>query len=132
MFTTNLFTNVEAFAGKTTIEDKGLFQIPNTNDALVAFEIQTNCLSPTLLKGDMVICKNIDDVNTIIDHQIYAILIENKAYVRRIRRILDKKGRITHLQLYTNNSNELQFSTIHISQVGKIFRVANKMSSLQY
>lgn len=130
MFTSNSIVNIEALANKKTIEDKDRNQAPESIDTFVAIEIQTNGLSPTLQKGDMAICKPIENFSELIDHRIYAVVLENKTYVRRIINVSDKKGRTTHLQLYTDSPLDLHLTTVHCSQVSRIFRVVNKVSSL--
>ncbi len=130
MFVPNLFSNVEAFTGKTSIEDNEALKIPGMNGSFMAFYIASDSMAPTLVCGDMVMCTAIENLNELSDNQICAVIIGNNAFVRRIRRVLDFYGNVTHLQLFTENSNQFAFSTYDIKNISKILKVSNRMSSI--
>lgn len=130
MFAPNLFSNVEAFAGKTAInENEGLW-IPGMNGSAMVFQIMSDSMFPTLTQGDMVICTAIDNVWDVHDGQIYAVVLGAESFVRRVRRVVDYFGKVTHLQLYTENPNQFMFTTVEILQVTRLLKVSNRMTSI--
>ncbi len=130
MFVPNLFSNVEAFLGKTTIEENEAFQIPGMNGSFMAFYIAGDSMSPTLLRGDMVICTAIEDLLELCDGDLYAVMVGNEVYVRRIRRVVDYFGSITHLQLYVDNNNQYAYVNIELKKISRVLKVRNKMSTI--
>jgi phage repressor protein C with HTH and peptisase S24 domain len=130
MFAVNLFSNVEAFAGKTSIETSEAVWLPGISGATMIFQITSNSMSPTLMEGDMVICKAVENTNLIEDGQLYAVMIGAESFVRRVRRVVDYFGKVTHLQLFTENPNQFIFSTVDIQQVSKLLKVSNRMTSI--
>ena len=130
MFAANLFSNVEAFAGKTSIGENEGFVIPGMSGSSIAFHIMSEGMSPTLSLGDIVMCKAIENVCDVQDGQIYAVVLGGESFVRRVRRVLDYFGKVTHLQLYTENPNQFMFSTVDIKQVTRLLKVSNRMTSV--
>lgn len=130
MFAPNLFSNVEAFAGKTAIEQNEGLWIPGMNGAAMAFQIMSDSMLPTLAQGDMVICTAIENVCDVQDGQIYAVVLGSESFVRHVRRVVDYFGKVTHLQLYTENPKQFMFSTIEIKEVTRLLKVSNRMTSV--
>jgi hypothetical protein len=128
MFASNLFTNVEALAGKTVIEEQEAFHLPGMPGAMMAFRINTACMYPIFERGDMVLCRSIEHPDDIYDGDLYAVIAYNAAYVRRVRRCVDKHGTITHLELWTESGEINSTFRLPIDVVSKVLKVTNVMS----
>ncbi|MEO1629089.1 MAG: S24 family peptidase, partial [Bacteroidota bacterium] len=129
-----LFTNVEAFASNTVgvdlLEENERFHIPGLQGDLVAFNINGESMSPTILAGDMVICTPLKDRNEMVDDDIYAVVSNQSVWVKRVRRCFDKYGRWTHLKLISDNHLEYDPFIIELNEVRKLLRVKRRLTGM--
>jgi|JI7StandDraft_1071085.scaffolds.fasta_scaffold426735_2 hypothetical protein len=128
MFAPNLFASVEALAGKTIIEEQEAFHLPGMPEAMMAFRINTSCMSPIFELGDIVLCRSIEHPDDVFDGDLYAVVAYNAAYVRRVRRCWDKYGDITHLELWTESGEINAAFRLPIQAITKVLKVTNVMS----
>lgn len=129
-----LFTNVEAFSSNTVgvdlLEDTDRFHIPGLMGDLVAFNINGNSMSPTIITGDMVICNPIETVKEMKDNEIYAVVTNQSVWVKRVQKCFDKYGRWTHLKLISDNYHEFDPFLVEIKEVRKLLKVKRKLTGL--
>lgn len=129
-----LFTNVEAFASNTIgvdlLEENHHFHIPGVRGDLVAFNINGNSMSPTIVEGDMVICMPLENKNEMIDNEIYAIVTNESVWVKRVQRCYDRHSNWSHLRLVSDNFDEFDPFIIEISEVRKLLKVKKRLTGL--
>ena len=129
-----LFTSVEAFASNTVsvdlIEENERFSIPGVNGDLVAFNINGASMAPTILAGDMVICKPLEDLKEMIDNEIYAVVSNHSVWVKRVQRCFDRHQTCTHLKLISDNYAEFDPFIIEVGEVRKLLKVSRRLTGL--
>ncbi len=129
-----LFTNVEAFASNTIgvdlIEENERFHIPGVIGDLVAFNINGDSMAPTILSGDMVICKPLESHNEMIDNEIYAVVSNQSVWVKRVQKRFDRHHNWTHLKLVSDNHIEFDPFIIEIGEVQKLLKVQRRLTGL--
>ncbi len=129
-----LFTNVEAFSSNTIgvdlLEENERFHIPGVQGDLVAFNINGDSMSPTILSGDMVICKPLEVKNEMIDNEIYAVVTSHSVWVKRVQRCLDRHQNWTHLKLISDNYAEFDPFIIEINEVRRLLKVTRRLTGL--
>jgi phage repressor protein C with HTH and peptisase S24 domain len=126
----NLFTNVEGFQGKTSVESSESFHLPGFMGDYMAFMINSDSMWPTLTNGDMALCTAIDDPTHIVDNEIYAIVTDEQSFVKRIKRCVDSTGELTHLYLISDHKQRFAAFYLETSKIQKILKVTNKISSM--
>ena len=133
-----LFTTVEAFAGATleagpssfTSEENTLFAIPGlSGGGLVAFPIKGNSMEPVISHADMVICREIDNVNDIHDNDIYAVKNNGQLWVKYVQRIVHG-NRVTHLKLISANHLEHDPFIEEVNVHTRLYKVIRRISDL--
>ena len=133
-----LFTTVEAFAGATleagpssfTSESNTLFALPGlSGGGLVAFPIKGNSMEPVISNADMVICREIDNVNEIHDNDIYAVKNNGQLWVKYVQRILHG-NRVTHLKLISANHLEHDPFIEEVNVHTRLYKVIRRISDL--
>ena len=134
-----LFTTVEAFAGATleagpssfaVSEENTLFALPGLNGGgLVAFPIKGNSMEPVIANADMVICREIDNVNDIHDNDIYAVKNNGQLWVKYVQRIFHGK-RVTHLKLISANHLEHDPFVEEVNVHTRLYKVIRRISDL--
>jgi len=129
-----LFTNVEAFASNTIgvdlLEENERFHIPGVNGDLVAFNINGASMAPTILSGDMVICKPLETHTEMIDNEIYAVVSNHSVWVKRVQKCYDRHHKWTHLKLISDNHIEFDPFIIEISEVQRLLKVTRRLTGL--
>jgi hypothetical protein len=129
-----LFSSVEAFSSNTIsveyLEDNQHFFIPGVDGDLVAFNINGRSMEPTISNGDMVICSPIERNNDVKDNQIYAVVMSNSVYVKRVQRAFDDYGNCTHLRLISDNSDEFDPFVIEVNDIRKLLKVRKRLTGL--
>lgn len=129
-----LFTNVEAFASNTVgvdlLEENERFHIPGLNGDLVAFNINGDSMAPTILSGDMVICKPLERQSEMLNNEIYAIVTSHSVWVKRVEKCFDQHHNWTHLKLISDNYVEFDPFIIEVSEVTKLLKVTKRLTGL--
>jgi len=129
-----LFTSVHAFASNTVsvdlLEENERFSIPGLNGDLVAFNISGNSMSPTIHAGDMVICKPLEDIDELVDNDIYAVVSNQSVWVKRVQRCFDKNRTWTHVKLISDNFEEFDPFIIEVNEVRKLLQVKRRLTGL--
>lgn len=129
-----LFTNVEAFASNTIgvdlLEENERFHIPGVNGDLVAFNINGASMAPTILSGDMVICKPLETHVEMIDNEIYAVVANQSVWVKRVQKCFDRHHKWTHLKLISDNHIEFDPFIIEIGEIQKLLKVTRRLTGL--
>ena len=134
-----LYTTVEAFAGATleagpssfaASEENTLFALPGlSGGGLVAFPIKGNSMEPVISHADMVICREIDNVNDIHDNDIYAVKNNGQLWVKYVQRILHG-NRVTHLKLISANHLEHDPFVEEVNVHTRLYKVIRRISDL--
>lgn len=131
-----LFTTTEAFAGTSVEassfakEDNSWFSIPGVSgNGLVAFPIKGNSMEPIIQNQDMVICRQIEDVNNVRDNDIYAVKSNGSLWVKYVQRIFHG-GRVTHLKLISANHLEHDPFVEEVNVHTRLYKVERKISDL--
>ncbi len=134
---TILYTNMATIAnmGISVNQREGNFQyfsLPDVNTRnLVAFDVEGHSMEPLISKGDIVVCKPIDNLQDIKDNDIYAIKVDDRIWVKHIQKNVDKYGRVIGLELISANYLEHPpFTEEMDDRIIKIFKVIRKISRL--
>ena len=129
-----LFTNIEAFASNTIgvdlLEESERFSLPGLFGDLVAFNINGDSMSPTILAGDMVICTPLEEVTDMVEDEVYAVVSNRSVWVKRVRRCFDSTGCWTHLKLISDNAIEFDPFTIELNEVRKLLKVKRRLTGM--
>ena len=132
-----LFTSIQAFAGSTIDkgsfyqEDNEYFSLPGVQGSgFVAFHIEGDSMSPLILNGDMVICKEIRGLYEIKDNQIYAIKNNGSLWVKYVQRLFDKRGLVNRLKLISVNNLEYDPFIEEISEHTRLYKVTRLISQV--
>lgn len=132
-----LYTTTEAFAGTSvdtggfSTEDLSYFSLPGiSGSGLVAFPINGNSMEPVILDGDIVICNQINSLHDIKDNKIYAVKNNGSIWIKYVQKIIDKKGRVTHLKLISANHLEHDPFVEETNEYTRIYEVIRKVSQV--
>lgn len=131
-----LFTSKAAFAGSAVdvgrSEEHEYFSVPGlSGNGLVAFPIEGNSMQPVILDGDIVICRELVNLNEIRDNEIYAIKNEGSLWVKYVKKIKDGQGRIVRLNLISANNLEHDPFEIDVNQYTKLYKVNSRINQIQ-
>ena len=131
-----LFTSTEAFAGSSVEvdgfrgEDIDYFSLPGlAGSGLVAFPISGNSMEPLIIDGDVVVCREAEDMNHVKDNQIYAVRNNGNLLVKYVQRILHG-GRVTHLKLISANHLEHDPFIEEVNIHTRLYKVIRRISNL--
>ncbi len=131
-----LFTSTEAFAGSAVDvegfrgEDLDYFSLPGlSGSGLVAFPINGNSMEPLILDGDVVVCREAEDLQYVKDNQIYAIRNNGTLWVKYVQRIFHG-GRVTHLKLISANHLEHDPFIEEVNIHTRLYKVIRRISNL--
>ncbi len=132
------YTSFDAFAGFAT--DSGAvareveseyFSIPGLNgEDLVAFPINGNSMEPVITDGDVVICKAVDSLKRIRENDIYAVKSNGSVWIKYVRPITDRRGRVTQLKLISANHLEHDPFVEDVTERTQLYRVLRRISAL--
>ncbi|HFA50901.1 MAG TPA: LexA family transcriptional regulator [Bacteroidetes bacterium] len=129
-----LFTTVEAFAGSTLgpdsfdTEDTSWFSLPGLQgNGLVAFQINGNSMEPLINDNDLVVCREVDRLETMDDNDIYAVKNNGSLWVKHVQRIFHG-NRITHLKLISANHLEHDPFVEEVNMHTRLYKVIRKIS----
>jgi len=89
----------------------------------IAFYIQGNSMNPTIANGDMVICKQQAQLESVEENEVYAIVTHTGAVlVKRVKKVINPNGRIVQLKLISDNPAEkpLRLGINNIKQLLKV------------
>ncbi|PHN07205.1 S24 family peptidase [Flavilitoribacter nigricans] len=132
-----LFTTTEAFAGSAVDvgsfarEDLDFFNIPGlSGNGLVAFPIKGNSMEPVIQDSDIVICREIDGVGELRDNKIYAVKSNGSLWVKYVQRVINNKGRTTHLKMISANHLEYDPFLEEVNEYTRLFQVIRRISAL--
>lgn len=132
-----LYTTTEAFAGSAVDvgsfarEDLDFFNIPGlSGNGLVAFPIKGNSMEPVIQDNDIVICREIDGVGELRDNKIYAVKSNGSLWVKYVQRVINNKGRTTHLKMISANHLEYDPFLEEVNEYTRLFQVIRRISSL--
>ena len=133
-----LFTSTQAFAGATetadSFEENTLFAIPGLQGggSMVAFPINGNSMEPVIQNGDIVICNEVDSVDSIRDNEIYAVRDNGKLWVKYVQKIPNTKNRrrVERLKLISANHLEHDPFEVEVSTHTKLYKVVRRISEM--
>lgn len=131
-----LFTTIEAFAGTTveassfTRENAELFSLPGlSGSGLVAFPVHGNSMEPVIRDGDVVVCRELDNLQEIRDNEIYAVKNNGSIWIKHVQKILNK-GRVSALKLISANHLEYDPFTEDVNEYTRLYKVVRKISDI--
>lgn len=133
-----LYTTKEAFAGVAVDagssffkENHDFFTIPGMQGGgLVAFPISGNSMDPIINDGDIIVSKEIAGVHDIKDNKIYAVKSNGSVWVKYVQRILNEKGRVTHLKMISANHLEYDPFIEEVNEYTRLYEVVRRVSTL--
>ncbi len=131
-----LYTNVKTLAnqgiglGSFNYEKSRFFSLPDLdNRDLVAFDVEGHSMEPLISKGDMVVCKPIEDINDVKDKEIYAVRLNGQVWIKHVKKINGKSGRVTHLDLISANYLEHPPFREEVNGTIKFYKVVRKITT---
>ncbi len=130
-----LYTTAQAFASSAeemqTKNDCEYFQIPGLQGEFIAFSVSGNSMQPTLQDGDIIICRELHNGDTLKDNDIYTICANNAIMVKRVQQIWDKSRRqVLKLKLISDNYLEHDPRFLDKQEVSKVWKVERKITTL--
>ncbi|MCB0661185.1 MAG: S24 family peptidase [Saprospiraceae bacterium] len=130
-----LFTTVEAFAGSAVdvggfaTESSSFFSLPGIKgDGLVAFPVKGNSMEPVIQNGDILVCKQVDNLNQVNDNDIYAVKSSGSLWVKYVQKIKDSRAMITQLKLISANHLEYEPFVEEVNEYTRLYKVIRKIS----
>lgn len=132
-----LFTTAEAFAGSTlgavagesAGEDSQYFSIPGVSGSgFVAFPVNGNSMDPVIQNQDIVICKQLENLNEIRDNEIYAVKSNGALWIKYIRQI--KEGNTLKFKLISANHLEHDPFIEEVNETTRVFKVVRRISDV--
>lgn len=131
-----LFTSKAAFAGSAVdvgqSEELEYFNIPGlSGNGLVAFPIDGNSMEPVIMDSDIVICRELTNLNQIKDNEMYAVKNEGSLWVKYVKKMKDGQGRIIKLNLISANYLEHDPFEIEVDQFTRLYKVNSRINQLQ-
>lgn len=112
------------------LEHRLFFHIPGLENDLVAFSVQGNSMTPTIEDGDLVICSSGIHPTDLVDMDIYTIVTKDSVRVKRIQRINNRNGELTHLKLISDNQQEHRPDLLRLREVEHLFKVERRLTGL--
>lgn len=132
-----LFTSVEAFAGTAVDsgsfarEEQELFSIPGLKGSgMVAFPVSGNSMEPVILDGDVVVCKPLNDWNSLNDNDIYAVKTNGSVWIKYVQKVTDSRNHIAQLKLISANHLEYDPFVEDVNEHTRLYRVIKKISDM--
>lgn len=132
-----LFTTIEAFAGTAvdassfTKESAELFSLPGlSGNGLVAFPVNGNSMDPVIHDGDVVVCREIENMTNIRDNEIYAVKSNGSVWIKYVQKILNRAGRVGQLKLISANHLEYDPFTEDVNEYTRLYKVVRKISTV--
>lgn len=132
-----LFTTTEAFAGSSigqdgfAKEDLEYFSVPGVSGSgYVAFPIRGNSMEPVINHGDVVICQEVNSVSDIRDKEMYAVKANGSLWVKYVQKVLDNRGRITHLKLISANHFEHDPFEEEVNEYMRLYKVIKRITEV--
>ena len=130
-----VFTTVEAFAGPAVDvgsfarESNSHFSIPGISGGnLVAFPINGNSMEPIINNGDIVVCREINSVQDVKENEMYAVRSNGSVWVKYVKCIKNKAGRITNLKLVSANYLEHDPFVEEVNEFTRLYKVIRRIS----
>lgn len=111
-------------------ETEDAFHLPGIQGEHVAFRVRGNSMQPTLNPNDMVICQQVLDPRHVRNGDIYTVVVEGRIMVKRVHKIHDDRGKISHLRLVSDNSVDHQPFDVVAGEVSCLYEVRHRLSSL--
>lgn len=105
---------------------KEFFMIPGLKKAgLTSFIVSGDSMYPKLDDGDVVICEHIQSFADLKNNAMYAVNISGRVWVKYVRGIQNKAGRVTQLKLISENFLEHDPFIEDVTNHTKLHRVLN-------
>lgn len=131
-----MLTNVHAMANHgisaPTLEDNSVyFSIPDMPGSdLIAFKIEGNSMEPMIRMGDLIVCEPVANVENVKDNDICAVQNNGVVMVKYVQKIYNRRGRVTHLKLISENKLEHDPYTEEVNERTRIYRVMRLISNI--
>ena len=98
---------------------------------MVAFPIDGNSMEPVIKDGDIVICRDLSNLNEIRDNDIYAVKTDGNLWVKYVKKVKDGQGRIVKLNLISANYLEHDPFEVDVNQYTKLYKVNSRINQVQ-
>lgn len=132
-----LFTSVSAFAGTSidaggfASEESEIFSIPGmSGNDLVSFPVDGNSMEPVIQNGDILICKPLQNLEEINDNDIYAIKNNGSVWIKNVKKIQNRVGKITQLKLISANYLEYDPFIEDVNEQTRLYKVIRRISEI--
>jgi hypothetical protein len=131
------YTTARAFAGATVgsewPEDGTYFSIPGVSAGggrLVAFQIEGNSMEPVIHNGDIVVCREVEEISDIRDNEIYTVRSEGQLWVKYVQKQYDGTGRLARLKLISANYFDHDPFEVEVNETMRLYKVVRKISAV--
>ncbi|MCS7035264.1 MAG: S24 family peptidase [Saprospiraceae bacterium] len=131
------YTTVPAFAGATVgtewPEDGDYFSIPGISSSggrLVAFQIEGNSMDPVIKNGDIIVCREIEQISDIRDNEIYTVRSDGQLWVKYVQKQYNPAGRVTRLKLISANYFDHDPFEIDVNETTRLYKVIRKICAM--
>lgn len=129
-----LFSNIDAFASSAisldVYEETERFRIPGLIGEHVAFNVHGNSMTPTISDGDLVICRQVEDINRIRENDIYAVVTNGAVMIKRLQKVYNDTGKWTQLKLISDNYIEHDPFILELREIRKVLEVTKRITGL--
>lgn len=132
-----LFTSTEAFAGNSldvssfATEEHEYFNLPGLpGGGLVAFPINGNSMEPIIQSGDIVICREVASLQEVKDNKIYAVKNNGSLWVKYVQKVIDRRGRVSHLKMISANHLEHDPFVEEVNEYTRLYEVVRRISDI--
>ena len=128
-----MFTTTNAFAGSsidtgTVDEEKSYFSLPDLKGSgLVAFPVNGNSMEPIIQNGDIVVCRELNNLMDINDNDIYAVKSNGSVWIKYVQKIMTK-NHVSKLKLISANYLEHDPFVEDVNEFTRLYKVIRKIT----
>lgn len=96
----------------------------------IAFYIQGNSMFPTISNGDMVICSQLEQFETVEENELYAIITHTgMVLVKRVQIIKNRNNKVVQLKLISDNKSQYTPIKIPTQNIRSLLKVEQKVTA---
>ena len=85
-------------------------------------------MEPVINNGDIVVCREINSVQDVKENEIYAVRSNGSVWVKYVKCIKNKGGRITNLRLISANYLEHDPFNEEVNEFTRLYKVIRRIS----
>ena len=97
-----------------------------------AFYIKGDSMSPTILNGDLVICRKIESYAFVEENELYVLITTSgTVFVKRIQKIRDRNSKVIQLKLISDNFRNHKPFKISTNDIQSLLKVEKKLGTTE-